>query len=84
MCRDCAVKLKNNGIDGISLVTRTPEPANNNEIPSQIRIKLKDRNIGFVFYIHVGCPIGLKLCAEYGSITAMLYGNIQNDWATGK
>ena len=75
---------KKNGINGISLVTRTPEPANNEEIPSQIRIKLKAHNIDFVYYIHVDCPIGLKFCTEHGSDTAVLCGNVQNDWATEK
>ena len=47
--------------------------------PPQTHIKVKSRGISFVNNVHFNCPIVLKFCTEYGSITAVLCAKFQND-----
>ena len=51
--------------------------------PSETHLKLKSRKISFANNIRFNRPILLKFCTEHGSITAMLFEKLQNDWTTG-
>ena len=48
--------------------------------PSEIHIKLKSREISFAHNSCFSWPIALKLCAEHGSIIAVLCAKFQTDW----
>ena len=48
--------------------------------PSETHLTLKSREISFVHNIRFSCPIVLKFCTEYGSITDVFRAKFQNDW----
>ena len=53
----------------------------NRGYPSETHLKLKSREISFVHNIR---PIGLKLCTEHGSDTAVLCAKFQTNRSTGR